>query len=58
MALPTNKMSKDTLFMNQGAKPTERDENSRIATVVKSENTNIAHVSQPSENSRIKTVKD
>jgi hypothetical protein len=56
MALDTNAMSKDTLFINQGAKPTQRDENTRIGTVVEAENTNIAHTTENSENKRIGTV--
>lgn len=55
MANPdTNKTSKDTLLINQGARPTERDENSRINKVDQS--TGKAAVTENSENKRIGTV--
>ena len=55
MANPaTNKVSTDPLFINQGARPTERDENSRINTV--NQTTGKAAVTQNSENKRIGTV--
>jgi hypothetical protein len=50
----TNKTSKDTLLINQGARPTQRDENSRINTV--NQTTGKAAVTQDSENKRIGTV--
>lgn len=56
MALATNKVSQDPIFMGQGAKPTEKSENERVAKVVKSENTNIAHVTENTENKRAATV--
>ncbi|UDL16802.1 hypothetical protein SEA_ATUIN_115 [Arthrobacter phage Atuin] len=54
MALETNKVSKDPLFMNQGARPTERDENDRIETV--NQTTGEAQVTENTENKRIGTV--
>ena len=54
MALPTNKVSQDPLFMDQGARPTERDENERIATV--NSTTGEAAVTENTENKRIETV--
>lgn len=55
MANPaTNKVSTDTLFINQGARPAQRDENSRINTV--NTTTGQAAVTENSENKRIKTV--
>jgi hypothetical protein len=54
MALPTNKVSQDPLFMNQGARPTERDENDRIETV--DQVTGEAQVTENTENARIATV--
>jgi hypothetical protein len=55
MANPaTNKMSQDTRHVNQGARPTERDENSRVNTV--NQTTGKAAVTENSENKRIKTV--
>jgi len=55
MANPaTNVVSHDTTFINQGARPTERDENSRINTV--DSTTGEAQVTENSENKRIGTV--
>jgi hypothetical protein len=54
MALATNKVSQDALFMNQGARPTQRDENQRIATV--NQTTGEAQVTENTENKRIETV--
>lgn len=54
MALETNKVSQDPLFMDQGALPTERDENERIATV--NSTTGEAAVTENTENARIATV--
>ena len=54
MALPTNKVSQDALFMNQGARPTQRDENDRIETV--DQVTGEAQVTENTENKRIATV--
>jgi hypothetical protein len=54
MALPTNKMSHDTLFMDQGARPTERDENQRIA--LRDSATGESHATENTENKRIETV--
>lgn len=55
MANPaTNKMSEDTRFVNQGARPTEKDENSRINKVVSA--TGETHATEDSENKRIGTV--
>lgn len=55
MANPaTNKVSENTRHTNQGARPTERDENSRINTV--NTTTGKAAVTQNSENKRISTV--
>jgi hypothetical protein len=54
MALETNKVSKDPLFMDQGARPTQRDENDRIETV--NATTGEAAVTQNTENARIATV--
>lgn len=55
MANPaTNKVSEDTTFINQGARPTQRDENSRINTV--NTTTGQAAPTQNSENKRIGTV--
>jgi hypothetical protein len=54
MALPTNKVSQDPLFMDQGARPTERDENDRIETV--DQVTGEAQVTENTENARIATV--
>lgn len=54
---PTNAMSQDELFTKQGAIVSQPSENARIATVVPSENTNIAHVTENSENKRIETIK-
>lgn len=55
MANPaTNKMSEDTRFINQGARPTERDENSRIN--LRDSATGESSATQDSENQRIGTV--
>lgn len=55
MANPaTNATSADTRLINQGARPTERDENTRINTV--NVTTGKAAVTQNSENKRISTV--
>lgn len=55
MANPaTNKVSQDTKHINQGARPAQRDENSRINTV--NQTTGQAVVTENSENKRIKTV--
>lgn len=50
----TNKTSTDTRLINQGARPTERDENTRINTA--SLVTGKAAVTENSENKRIATV--
>lgn len=50
----TNKTSEDTRLINQGARPTERDENTRINTA--SLVTGKAAVTENSENKRIGTV--
>lgn len=52
--MATNKVSQDPLFMNQGARPTEKDENQRIATV--NATTGEAAVTENTENKRIETV--
>ena len=55
MANPdTNTTSKDTRLINQGARPTERDENSRINLV--DEVTGESYATENSENQRIATV--
>lgn len=55
MANPaTNKVSENSRHVNQGARPTEKDENSRINTV--NTTTGKAAVTQNSENKRISTV--
>ena len=55
MANPaTNKTSEDTRLVNQGARPTQKDENSRINTV--NATTGEAAVTEDSENKRIETV--
>lgn len=55
MANPaTNVKSQDTRHVNQGARPTEKDENSRINTA--SLVTGKAATTQNSENKRISTV--
>lgn len=54
--MATNATSNEPTIRDQGAKPAQRDENSRVGTVVLSENTNIAHPTQQSENERIGTV--
>jgi hypothetical protein len=55
MANPaTNKMSEDTKFTQQGARPTQKSENERINTA--SLVTGKAAVTQDSENKRIATV--
>lgn len=50
----TNKVSTDTRHTNQGARPAQRDENSRVNTV--DPVTGKAAVTENSENKRIKTV--
>jgi hypothetical protein len=55
----TNKVSTDTRHINQGARPTERDENSRINTVPTPSDPKSkgqAVVTHNSENKRIATV--
>jgi len=55
MANPaTNATSSDTRLINQGARPTQRDENTRINTA--SLVTGKAAVTENSENKRISTV--
>lgn len=55
MANPaTNTTSHDTRLINQGARPTERDENSRINLA--SPTTGITNATENSENKRIHTV--
>lgn len=55
MANPaTNTTSNDTRLINQGARPTERDENSRINLV--DVPTGESHATEDSENKRIGTV--
>lgn len=55
MANPdTNTTSKDTRLINQGARPTERDENSRINLV--DDATGETEATENSENKRIATV--
>lgn len=55
MANPaTNTTSADTRLINQGARPTQRDENTRINTA--SLVTGKAAPTQVSENARISTV--
>lgn len=55
MANPaTNTTSHDTRLINQGARPTERDENSRINLA--DSVTGESHATENSENKRIGTV--
>lgn len=55
MANPaTNKTSTDTRLVNQGARPTQKDENSRINTVNSA--TGKAAPTENTENKRIDTV--
>lgn len=60
MANPaTNKMSEDTKFTQQGARPTQKSENERINTVPNPQDATSkgeAVVTQNSENKRIGTV--
>jgi hypothetical protein len=60
MANPaSNKVSENTRHINQGARPTDRDENSRINTVVNPSSASSkgqAVVTHNSENKRISTV--
>ena len=59
MANPdTNKMSKDTRHVNQGARPTQKSENERINTVPNPQSASSkgqAVVTENTENKRIKT---
>jgi hypothetical protein len=59
MANPdTNKTSKDTLLVNQDARPTEISENQRINLVPNPQSASSkgeSHATQDSENKRIKT---
>lgn len=52
--LDTNAVSKNERHVNQGARPTERDENSRIGKVNKT--TGESKSTEDSENKRISTV--
>lgn len=53
--LDTNDVSQNDRHVNQGAKPTERDENSRIGKVNKT--TGESSATENSENARIGTLK-
>lgn len=59
MANPdTNKTSKDTLLVNQGARPTQKSENERINLVSNPQaatSKGESHATENSENKRIKT---